>query len=68
MEKIPGYGDLMTMDEFIGCVECGAFIDYDGFGRYATETEMEGSEFVKPSMVENKTIDRTYTHIVWFNR
>ena len=40
MKEIPGYGDLMTIEEFIGAVKVGALINYDGFGNpglYSTE-------------------------------
>jgi hypothetical protein len=70
MKPLPEYGDHMTMDEFIKCVETGGFIDYDGHGHYATETEMlsEPSIDVLPSMVKEGTIDKRWTHIVWFNK
>jgi hypothetical protein len=70
MEPLPDYGVHMTMELFIKHVNEGGFIDYDGYGHYATETEMLSvpSIDVRPSMVEDGTIDKSWTHIVWFNR
>ena len=64
---IPNYGDHMTILEFIEAVESGGFIDYDGFGKYASETEM--SEIVvRPSDIKNGRLVRGFSHVVWFNR
>jgi hypothetical protein len=60
-------GDHLPLGEWIDCVKCGAFIDYDGFGYYATETQ-ETNVRVIPSDVANGKIDTTWTHIVWYNR
>lgn len=65
MKPIPSYGDLMTLQDWIDCVVLGCFIDYDGHGCYATETEMSDI-VVHPSDFPN--IDRKWTHVVWFNR
>lgn len=67
MEPIPKYGDLMTLQEFIECCECGGFIDYDGSGNYSTATEMSDKEVV-PSDITNGIIDYSYSHVVWFNK
>ncbi len=64
---IPDYGDLMTLDEFIENCEDGLFIDYDGFGHYATATEMSSIE-VCPSDITTGDIRREWTHVCWFNR
>lgn len=32
-DKLSAYGDIMTLAEFIDCVESTCFIDYDGSGR-----------------------------------
>lgn len=39
-DEIPDYGDVMTLDDFIENCAVGNFIDYDGFGYYATEDKM----------------------------
>lgn len=70
MVPIPSYGSHMAMEEFIGHVEVGGFMDHDGHGSYATETEMLREPYteVLPSMVAKGTIDRRWSHIVWFNK
>lgn len=63
--------DVYTLDQWITQVEFGALVDYDGFGVYATSThkmEYDPSTCVKPSMVKEGKIDKTQTHIVWYNR
>lgn len=67
MEPIPSYGDHITLEHFIEYCEAGAFIDYDGFGYYATAYEMTDI-IIKPSDVKKGEIDTAYSHIVWFNR
>jgi len=61
------HGDLMTLAEWIEDCESGYFIDYDGYGRIATEDGRTSIE-ISPS-------ERTYfdfpawaTHIAWYNR
>lgn len=74
MEKIeytdiPKYGDLMTLEEFIDNVECGGFIDYDGWGKYATSDKMS-NKTIRPSNVKSNRLltNDEFTHVVWFNR
>ena len=66
-EKLPDYGDHMTMDEFVKACLCGAFIDYDGHGCYAT-ANMMSNLVVSPSDVMQGKHDTSYTHVVWFNK
>ena len=83
-EEIPEYGDKMPIKHWIGTVEAGGFIDYDGHGNLATEDRMYELQ-VKPSFVKDKKItmaaigfdwdkkfdyedDWKFTHVVWFNR
>ncbi len=66
-EPIPKYGSLMTIEQWLDCVKCGGFIDYDGFGNYAFKEKMSDKE-VRPSDVKKGKIDKTFTHVVWFNR
>lgn len=61
------FGDLFTMEEWLECVADGGFIDYDGYGNYATLNETSNIE-VKPSDVKKGTIDKTWTHIMWYNK
>jgi hypothetical protein len=66
MKPIPDYGDHMTLAHFIECCECHGFIDYDGWGYYATETDMS-NVVVHPSDTSGK-INRNFSHVVWFNK
>ncbi len=78
LEPHPNYGDLMTIDEFKKAVEDGMFIDFDGYGNWATKTEYELPSNVKPShfykpvkVAGHNLIDlkpEWATHILWFNR
>jgi hypothetical protein len=65
--EIPKPSDHMTIKQWIRCVKSGGFIDYDGYGYYATKTKMS-NKIVRPSDVKNKKIDKTFSYIVWFNR
>jgi len=67
---LPDGPEHMTMEQFIHCVEIGGFIDDDGHGRYATATHELKDPYIciSPSMVHNGTIDKSWTHIVWYNR
>ncbi len=56
MKPIPDYGDHMPLVEFIKYVKEGYFIDYDGFGYYATEKEIS-EELILPSHIIGKTKD-----------
>lgn len=61
------WGDLMTLQDFLGCVECGAFIDYDGYGELATATTVSNIE-ISPSEVKRFEFPEWATHILWYNR
>ena len=58
---------LMPLQEFIDCVECGAFIDYDGFGELATATHCSEIE-IYPSEVKVTQWPEWCTHIAWYNK
>lgn len=66
-EPLPSYGDLMTLDEFCDMAKDGYLIDYDGVGEYVRDNRLSGIEIV-PSDVTRGDVDRTFTHVVWFNR
>lgn len=66
LKQIPSYGDHMTLQDFIDSVECGAFIDYDGTGYYATEKHITDI-VVYPSDI-TMGFDRQWSHVVWFNK
>lgn len=67
LRPLDDYGDHMKLGSFLDCVQSGGFIDYDGFGEYATETQVSGKR-VHPSDVAAGKIDTNYTHVVWYNR
>ena len=58
---------LYTVEEFIEMCNDGDFIDYDGFGRYATDKEESDIE-VMPSYIKSGFIRTDFSHIVWYNR
>lgn len=65
--EIPEYGDLMTMQDFVECVECGGFIDDDGSGNYSDGRHMTDIG-IEPSDVSALEHDTSWSHVVWFNR
>jgi hypothetical protein len=69
MREIPEYGEHMLLEEFVRSVKSNFFIDYDGFGKLATATEMS-EEIVYPSnlMKLDFKFPDWVTHVVWFNR
>jgi hypothetical protein len=67
MHDIPDYGAHMTLQEFRQCVESGGFIDYDGHGCLATDTQ-ESDIVIIPSQLKTTKIDPKFTHVVWYNR
>lgn len=66
-KPIPPYGDHMRIDEFVESCHDGSFNDDDGYGYYATETTMSDTR-ITPSDITFGSYDKTFTHIVWFNK
>lgn len=64
---LPSWGDLMTRQDFVETVECGGFIDYDGDGHLATETQCSDIS-ICPSMVKSFKWPVWATHVVWYNK
>lgn len=60
-------GDLIPLQEWLEDVEGGGFIDYDGHGELATETETSNI-MICPSEAENYEFPEWATHIMWYNR
>lgn len=58
---------VMEVEEFVGCVEMGGFIDDDGFGYPVKNNLADTSERIYPSDW-SETIPLDATHIWWFNR
>lgn len=70
LEKLDGL-DLYPVKEFIQCVECGGFIDDDGWGMPVIKTSsgkfLYKDESVYPSEVlEGKKLD--FDYVAWFNK
>jgi len=66
--ELPDHGDLIALADFKEAVDCNAFIDYDGFGEMATETQTSRLH-IKPSQVyKGYNFPDWCTHILWFNR
>jgi len=66
-EKIPDYGDVMALEDFVECCEDGGFIDYDGHGYYATEDKMTDI-LINPSDITEGDYRKEFPQIVWFNK
>jgi len=68
-KKIPDYGDIQTLIEWTNNCKVGMFIDYDGWGYFATENEMSNKRVI-PSDLRNPNfkIPKWVTHIIWFNK
>ena len=67
MNKVDESKDIMTIEEFISCCSSGGFIDYDGSGNYATESQ-ESNITVHPSDIEEGVYRSDFTHVVWYNK
>lgn len=71
---IPDFGDMIKVDEFKDNVDCGGFIDYDGYGYYVSD----GYAWKKPKVYPSEIIDNNnfineckeqgITHVCWFNK
>ena len=67
MKPIPSYGHLMTVKEYVKAVKSNCFIDYDGYGYYASKTEMS-EEIAIPSETFQNGPKSGFPYVVWFNR
>jgi hypothetical protein len=61
-------GDIFPIKQFISMCESGGFIDSDGFGNYATKTQISDIEIYPSDVVKHKSIRTDFTHVVWFNK
>ena len=70
LRPIPHGADVMTIQDFGVDVDSGALIDYDGHGRWATQTHILPSVTVYPSRVRKQEdkIPLWVTHVVWYNK
>jgi hypothetical protein len=67
LRKIPDYGSHMLLKDFVDCCNDGVFIDYDGAGYYATETE-ESDICANPSDIVCGNIRTDFSHVMWYNK
>lgn len=67
-EPLPDYGDLMTREKFISAVECGLFINDDGYGELSDGKFSSYLLCIWPSQVRNLDWPAWATHVIWFNR
>lgn len=62
MKKVRKGTDLMTVEDFKECVECGMFYSDDGAGYWATDTHESNLSvwrITRPSWA---------THVTWYNK
>lgn len=64
------HGDLMPYEDWVECVDCSGFIDYDGHGYYATEDGHDKRLVLLPSHYKKGVNPKPdwATHVIWFNR
>ena len=67
LKSLDGIGNYMTLNQFISCVKSGGFIDYDGYGKYANETE-QSDITILPSDIIAGEFRKDFTHVMWYNR
>tara|TARA_R110000796_G_scaffold88978_2_gene192355 strand:+ start:2493 stop:2870 length:378 start_codon:yes stop_codon:yes gene_type:complete len=60
-------GDYMPFAEFADCCENGGFIDYDGFGNYATDKKVSNLT-IYPSDIMVGVCRKDFTHVLWYNK
>lgn len=66
-DEIENGDDVMSIEEFIGSVNEGFFIDYDGFGCYTKDKKISNIK-VYPSDVSHNSLRKDFDTIVWYNR
>ncbi len=67
LKPLPDFFAAMTLGSFLDHCKSGCLTDYDGFGAYATETQVSAKK-VHPSDVAAGVIDTDYTHVVWYKK
>lgn len=60
-------GDRMSIEDFKANVECGGFIDYDGFGTYIMDEKLSNID-ISPSDVKAGMVRPEFEEIMWFNK
>ena len=67
LTELSDFGDVMSLEHFIDCVDCGGFIDYDGFGHYVKDGKESDVE-IHPSDIKHNMVRKDFDTIIWFNR
>lgn len=60
-------GDILSVEDYLGCVERRVFIDYDGEGHPMKDGMIDRTIDIIPSLRE-ACIPCDATHIMWYNR
>lgn len=67
MRRLRPDDDHYTLDDFIEMCKSGMFTGDDGMGDYATATHVSKS-VIDPADAAQGTVNRKYTHVVWYNK
>lgn len=65
--EIEADDDVMSLKHWLGCVACGGFIDYDGYGNYVRDGKISNIE-IYPSDVKHNSVRKDFDTIIWYNR
>jgi len=60
-------GSLMTIAQFVDLCKNERIEDHDGYGQYATATEISNITFIPSDTLHNK-VRTDFTHMMWFNK
>lgn len=66
-DKIPDYGDVFVLNDFLEMCKDGSIIDYDGIGYYGYSDKMSRVQAI-PSEILKEGINDKFTHVIWFNK
>ncbi len=65
--KIPKYGDILPIEDYIFDVSCHALMDCDGFGHPISAGRMDDKIYIYPSN-SGQDIPEDADSIIWFNK
>ena len=61
-------GDLIPVAEFWRCCEYHGFIDSDGVGFYATETQESNIPAIPSEIADNEGFRSDFPFVMWYNK
>jgi len=67
LTPLSGVGDLFTLRDFVNDCLDDCISNDDGFGYYATETEVTNIPAI-PSDILDEIVDTRWTHVEWYNK